>query len=307
MLMDCSLSGGGQHGNAGNHHHQQQMGFNQYNQFRDRKKSCDDYRKRSNTLLSRGSDKRWPKRDMGPQFELRCCIDPEILRINVDRQYYFEDETVRVNGSVFHKRTDYENLLSVIPRSKFNGIHIKMEDDCPQGGDDVRLCLLKSLGAHNLRSVNCVQCKDELKVYDKYPLIDGVFYISPVSQFGPKTEISLDGRRFFLQQLCARCLWSDWSCKNCGKDDWFDGKSIVLGTLYYYDIVSSGRCCPSACQSCKQSLGVRDQLASQLASGNYATINEQLTCQSCGQSKFHLVRDLKTVHVARSPNFLEQI
>ncbi|EFO99280.1 hypothetical protein CRE_14451 [Caenorhabditis remanei] len=157
---------------------------------------------------------------MGPQFELRCCIDPEILRINVDRQYYFEDETVRVNGSVFHKRHDYNNLLSVIPRAQ---------------------------------------------VYDKYPLIDGVFYISPVSQFGPKTEISLDGRRFYLQQLCARCLWSDWSCKNCGKDEWFDGKSFVLGTLYYYDIVSSGRCCPTVCQTCRQPLGVRDQLATQLA------------------------------------------
>ncbi|UMM11942.1 hypothetical protein L5515_000966 [Caenorhabditis briggsae] len=264
-----------------------------------------EYRKRSNTLLSNRSDKRWPKRDMGPQFELRCCIDPEILRINVDRQYYFEDETVRVNGSVFHKRNDYNNLLSIIPRAKFNGIHIKMEDDCPQGGDDVRLCLLKSLGAHNLRSIPCVQCKDELKVYDKYPLIDGVFYISPVSQFGPKTEISLDGRRFYLQQLCARCLWSDWSCKNCGKDEWFDGRSFVLGTLYYYDIVSAGRCCPSVCQTCRQPLGVRDQLATQLANGNYATINEQMTCQACGSSKFHLVRDIKTIHVARGPSFCE--
>ncbi|EFO90513.1 CRE-CRI-1 protein [Caenorhabditis remanei] len=203
--------------------------------FRDRKKSCDsdEYRKRSNTLQSNRSDKRWPKRDMGPQFELRCCIDPEILRINVDRQYYFEDETVRVNGSVFHKRHDYNNLLSVIPRAKFNGIHIKMEDDCPQGGDDVRLCLLKSLGAHNLRSVPCVQCKDDLKV------------------------------------------------------------------------ISSGRCCPTVCQTCRQPLGVRDQLATQLANGNYATINEQMTCQSCGVSKFHLVRDIKTCHVARGPSFCE--
>ncbi|UMM11940.1 hypothetical protein L5515_000966 [Caenorhabditis briggsae] len=296
---------------APNYYYQQRHLKQVYNQQQYRNSNFqtnyfpDEYRKRSNTLLSNRSDKRWPKRDMGPQFELRCCIDPEILRINVDRQYYFEDETVRVNGSVFHKRNDYNNLLSIIPRAKFNGIHIKMEDDCPQGGDDVRLCLLKSLGAHNLRSIPCVQCKDELKVYDKYPLIDGVFYISPVSQFGPKTEISLDGRRFYLQQLCARCLWSDWSCKNCGKDEWFDGRSFVLGTLYYYDIVSAGRCCPSVCQTCRQPLGVRDQLATQLANGNYATINEQMTCQACGSSKFHLVRDIKTIHVARGPSFCE--
>ncbi|CAB3410833.1 unnamed protein product [Caenorhabditis bovis] len=246
---------------------------------------------------SRGSEKRWPKRDMGPQFELRCCVDLDILRNNVDRQCYFEDETVRVNGSVFHKRENYDNLLSIIPKSKFNGIHIKMEDDCPQGGDDVRLCLLKSLGAHNLRCVPCVMCHEKLKVYDKYPMIDGAFYISPVSQYGPKTEISLDGRRYCLQQICVKCLWADWSCRICGKDDWFDGRSIVLGTLYYYDIVSAGKCCTPTCSLCKNPLNLRESLLTQLNIGNYATINEPMTCQTCGAHKFHLVRDLETCQI----------
>ncbi|CAI5439028.1 unnamed protein product [Caenorhabditis angaria] len=296
MLMDCGAIGV-------QHVVPQQQQNQQYFTFRDRKKSCDsdEYRKRSNTLLSRGSEKRWPKRDMGPQFELRCCVDPEILRINVDRQYYFEDDTVHKNGSVFHKRENYDNLLANIPKSKFNGIHIKMEDDCPQGGDDVRLCLLKSLGAHNLRNIPCVGCHDDLKVYDKYPLIDGTFYISTVSQYGPKTEISLDGRRYFLQQLCAKCLWSDWSCKKCGKNDWFDGKSFILGTLYYFDILSAGRCCSPTCDTCQSPIMVRDQMYQQLLNGNYATINEPQSCSSCGSHKFHLIRDIQTCQIIAKP------
>ncbi|KIH53602.1 hypothetical protein ANCDUO_16265, partial [Ancylostoma duodenale] len=111
-----------------------------------------------------------------------------------------------------------------------------MEDDCPQGGDDVRLCLLKTLGAHNQRTVPCVGCRRDMVVYDRYPLVDGVFFLSPVCHFGPPTEVMYDGKRNYLQQLCASCLWSDWRCNNCGRDGWFNGKSIVLGTLYYYDI-----------------------------------------------------------------------
>ncbi|CAD6197849.1 unnamed protein product [Caenorhabditis auriculariae] len=266
----------------------------QRDQRNDRKKSCDsdEFRKRSGTVGSgKGSEKRWPKRDVGPSLELRFY--GTMLTATV----FFEDEQVRINGSVFTRRTNYDNLLSVVPKSKFNGIHIKMEDDCPQGGDDIRLCLLKTLGANNLRSVPCVCCYADMKVYDKYPLLDGVFYLSSVSQYGAKTEVFLDGRKFFLQQLCVKCLWSDWFCRTCGQGNWFAGRAIILGTLYYYDILSAGRCCPPSCKKCKSPLLVRDQLTQQLTNvgtmGNYASINEPLTCSACGAHDFHLVRDLR--------------
>ncbi|PIO61801.1 hypothetical protein TELCIR_16663, partial [Teladorsagia circumcincta] len=148
----------------------------------------DEFRKRSGS--SRSDGKRWGRKDTGGG-ELRCCIQPDLLRSNVDKHWFFEDEQVRVNGSVFARRENFDNLLSIIPMSKFNGIHIKaffeghishaaaasgetfrMEDDCPQGGDDVRLCLLKTLGAHNQRVVPCVGCHRDMIVYDRYPLVD---------------------------------------------------------------------------------------------------------------------------------------
>ncbi|VDO26650.1 unnamed protein product [Haemonchus placei] len=153
----------------------------------------DEFRRRSGS--SRSDGKRWGRKDTGGG-ELRCCIQPDILRSNVDKHWFFEDEQVRINGSVFARRENFDNLLSIIPMSKFNGIHIKMEDDCPQGGDDVRLCLLKTLGAHNQRVVPCVGCHRDMIVYDRYPLVDGVFFLSPVCHFGPPTEVCCYYRSF---------------------------------------------------------------------------------------------------------------
>ncbi|VDO61393.1 unnamed protein product [Heligmosomoides polygyrus] len=152
----------------------------------------DEFRRRSGS--SRSDGKRWGRKDTGGG-ELRCCIQPDLLRSNVDKHWFFEDE--------------------------------QMEDDCPQGGDDVRLCLLKTLGAHNQRAVPCVGCHRDIVVYDRYPLIDGVFFLSPVCHFGPPTEVMYDGKRHYLQQLCASCLWSDWRCNNCGR-----GMLLKMGTQF---------------------------------------------------------------------------
>jgi hypothetical protein len=197
-------------------------------------------------------------------LELRCCINPDVLRGNVEKHWFFEDEQVRLNGSVFSRRENFDKLLSIIPRTKFNGIHIKMEDDCPQGGDDVRLCLLKTLGAHNQRTVPCVACQKAIPVYDRYPLLDGTFFLSPICHFGPPIEVMFEGRRLFLQQLCAECLWSDWKCRNCGNEGFWNGKSIILGTLYYYDIISSGQCCPPSCSLCRSPLLAPENVISQI-------------------------------------------
>ncbi|ETN79217.1 hypothetical protein NECAME_09935 [Necator americanus] len=61
--------------------------------FRDRKKSCDsdEFRRRSGS--SRSDGKRWGRKDTGGG-ELRCCIQPDLLRSNVDKHWFFEDEQV---------------------------------------------------------------------------------------------------------------------------------------------------------------------------------------------------------------------
>ncbi|PAV84051.1 hypothetical protein WR25_10202 [Diploscapter pachys] len=265
----------------------------------------DEFRKRSNTAgaISKENAKRWTKRENSANLELRCSIDPELLRNNLEKSNYLEDERVRLSGSVFHKRADYDYLLSIIPPAKFNGIHIKMEDDCPQGGDDVRLCLLKSLGARNLREVPCVMCHNHLPVYDKYPLIDGTFYLSPVCQYGYQVEVLFDNKRFFLQQICVECLWSNWNCNICQRAGWFLGQTYILGTLYTFDIVSSAkRCCSPRCSYCQMHLSISPLVVQQLMQGCYTLLNEKIACTACGSCNYHCIRHLDEITVAKFQN-----
>lgn len=59
---------------------------------------------------------------------------------------------------------------------------MQLEDDCPQGNDDVRILVLRTLGALDCRQMQCCVCSRACAVYDRYPLIDGTFFVSPFNQ-----------------------------------------------------------------------------------------------------------------------------
>lgn len=84
-------------------------------------------------------------------------------------------------GNIFERRENFTDLLKIIPRWKLNGYQVKMEDDCPQGNDDTRCLILTALGDHKMTEVMCLLCHNSMLVYDRYPLIDGTFFISPVN------------------------------------------------------------------------------------------------------------------------------
>ncbi|KJH51838.1 hypothetical protein DICVIV_02029 [Dictyocaulus viviparus] len=317
----------------------------------------DEFRRRSGS--SRSDGKRWGRKD-ATGGELRCCIQPDVLRSNVDKHWFFEDEQVRVNGSVFARRENFDNLLSIIPMSKFNGIHIKMEDDCPQGGDDVRLCLLKTLGAHNplfmidtLLLMVCFSC--HLFAISDHRLrlcmmgsatICNNYARAVCGQSGVAItagEIAKEGCRFGAMTQCqdrskiavlrlrvVQCLafkelwilvwigsqsmkYLDPLVRNSlfknaviiysledDKNGWFNGKSIVLGTLYYYDIVSAGKCCPPTCAVCRSPLLVPENIMMQIVNGNYSIMHELITCSACGLKNYHAIRRLEDLAIRRS-------
>ncbi|GMR53588.1 hypothetical protein PMAYCL1PPCAC_23783, partial [Pristionchus mayeri] len=244
------------------------------------------------------NEKKWQRKD-SIHTELRCNIDPEILKRNVDAKTFFEDDQVKDNGSIFCKRENFDNLRRVIPTSKFNGIHIKFEDDCPQGGDDVRLCLLKTLGAHDMRSLPCVACCELLPIYDKYPLIDGIFFLTTLLRQGvPSVHLLFDGRPFYIQVLCVACLWSHWECRQCG-DESFMGQSLILGTLYTFDVISIPQCCSPLCHDCNSPISVPPQLINYIKMGNYTLIHEGVTCPACGSTRDHLSRKMSHYNISR--------
>ncbi|ETN79218.1 hypothetical protein NECAME_09936 [Necator americanus] len=80
-------------------------------------------------------------------------------------------------------------------------------------------------------------------------------------------------------------------------DGWFNGKSIVLGTLYYYDIVSAGKCCPPTCTVCRSPLLVPENIMMQIVNGNYSIVHELITCSACGSKNYHGIRRIKELSI----------
>lgn len=54
-----------------------------------------------------------------------------------------------------------------------------MEDEGNHGNDETRLFILSSLAQHHKSRINCVLCEDSMLVFDRYPLVDGTFFLSP--------------------------------------------------------------------------------------------------------------------------------
>ncbi|MFH4980963.1 hypothetical protein AB6A40_007672 [Gnathostoma spinigerum] len=172
-----------------------------------------------------------------------------------------------------------------------------MEDDCPQGGDDVRLSVLRTLGTFNCRSVLCVLCSNALTVYDRYPLIDGTFFLSPVQHVKDAISMKYDSRFLYLHVLCIRCMQTRFACERCGKSDWFMGESLIIGTLYTYDVLSISLCCPPACRCCMHTLPLTDSQQRSVEKGNYSLLMEQVTCSACGSQDYHRIRRIDMIKI----------
>lgn len=54
-----------------------------------------------------------------------------------------------------------------------------MEDEGNHGNDETRLFILSSLAQHQRSRVSCILCEEPMLVFDRYPLVDGTFFLSP--------------------------------------------------------------------------------------------------------------------------------
>lgn len=57
---------------------------------------------------------------------------------------------------------------------------LQIEDEGKHGNDDTRMFVLSSLAAHKKTHMSCILCKEMMLVYDRYPLVDGTFFLSPI-------------------------------------------------------------------------------------------------------------------------------
>jgi hypothetical protein len=190
------------------------------------------------------------------------------------------------------RRMDYSSF-NVLPKQKINSYHIKMEDECSIGNDETRIFILSNLASNKLNKVPCVLCKQFLTVFDRYPLIDGTFFLSPRQHNRTCVQVKIDGKSSFLTPVCMHCLegWTaNIGCKFCCKP--WTGGHLILGTMYSYDIFAAIPCCPERlkCNNCKQLVIHPDQRFS-----FFSEYSQIVSCPHCGVQEAHFAKNLPSI------------
>ncbi|XP_064603721.1 headcase protein-like [Liolophura sinensis] len=212
-------------------------------------------------------------------------------------EFFCADSGPVITGSIFKRRSDF-TAFSILPRHKQNPYHIKMEDEGPHGNDDTRCFVLSNLSSYKVTTIECVLCKVELPVFDRYPLLDGTFFLSPQPYSDGVVQVLADGRVQYLNAVCVSCLEgaTDVRCYAC-KSKW-DGSALLLGTMYSYDIFAAMPCCQKrlTCKTCRRAVvDVNAGLPF------YSEYSRCIECPYCKRKDTHFIRPLsETFHVRQS-------
>lgn len=210
---------------------------------------------------------------------------------------FFADATQAASGNIFRRRTDL-SVFSVLPRHQQNPYHIKMEDEGPHGNDETRSFVLTNLSTHQVTNVRCVVCQCEMPVFDKYPLIDGTFFLSP-QRYNADLQVLFDHKMAYLNSICMKCLEgtkSDLRCRAC-KGRWH-GRTLIIGTMYSYDIFAATPCCGArlSCKNCRRSI-----MDPSCAFQFFSEYSKAIQCPHCRAEDFHFIKPLEEYFTLKRP------
>lgn len=214
----------------------------------------------------------------------------------------------------FRHRVDL-SAFAALPRNKQNPYHIRMEDagtlaysftlcsiaaakahsltevDAEAGSCDVetRNFVLSNLLSKKMSHVRCALCKMILPVFDRFPLLDGTFFLSPQSYDETAIQVIWDGRLQFLNATCLACLegHNNVKCLAC-KRPW-NGCSLVVGSMYTYDIFAAMPCCQKrlTCKCCRRAVvDITKGLEF------YSQYSQMIICPYCKANDYHFIRSL---------------
>ncbi|XP_072152881.1 headcase protein isoform X6 [Bemisia tabaci] len=194
-----------------------------------------------------------------------------------------------MNGSgIFTRRQDFTSFNS-IPKVKLNSYNIKMEDEGNHGNDDTRCFVLSTLAAKHQPRVNCLLCHSTMLVFDRYPLVDGTFFLSPKQHSHFSIETKSEGKTQYLSAVCMGCLqgWTKLRCRHCSEP--WDGSSLMIGSMYSYDIFAAMPCCADRlkCNGCQKALLLPHQRLN-----FYSDYSHKVACPQCGVQDNHFVKPL---------------
>ncbi|XP_046393828.1 headcase protein isoform X2 [Ischnura elegans] len=211
---------------------------------------------------------------------------------------FFSDRSRHGSGGngIFSRRQDFSSFNS-LPRHKLNSYHIKMEDEGNHGNDDTRCFILSTLAAQHMSKVTCLLCHAPMPVFDRYPLLDGTFFLSPRCHGPSCLQVRVEGLTQYLSAVCMGCLEGSWPplrCRHCNMA--WDGSSLILGTMYSYDIFAATPCCANRlkCNGCEKAV-----LHPHQRLPFFSDYSHEVVCPHCGMPDTHFVKPLSTCFIRR--------
>ncbi len=209
---------------------------------------------------------------------------------------FFADTAQAAAGNIFRRRSDF-SVFNLLPRHQQNAYHIKMEDEGPHGNDETRCFVLTNLSTHQVTNVSCVVCQTQLPVFDKYPLIDGTFFLSP-QRYNTDLQVLFDHRMLYMNSVCMRCLTGvrELRCRAC-RTAW-QGSMLVIGTMYSYDIFAAMPCCARrlSCKNCCCPI-IDPGCAFQF----FSEYSKAIQCPHCKADDYHFIKPLQETYVIKQP------
>lgn len=208
---------------------------------------------------------------------------------------FFADTEQAAAGNIFRRRTDY-SVFSVLPRHQQNPYHIKMEDEGPHGNDETRCFVLTNLSSHQVTEVSCVVCCTALTIYDKYPLIDGSFFLSP-QRYNTDLQVLQDGRMLYLNAVCMKCLeLPRLRCLACRKP--WHGSAFMIGSMYSYDLFAALPCCAHRlrCKNCARAI-----MDPSCGFNFFSEYSKPIQCPHCRAEDYHVIKPLEEIFQYKGP------
>eukprot|EP00118_Oscarella_pearsei_P025157 m.307629 g.307629 ORF g.307629 m.307629 type:complete len:451 (+) comp42553_c0_seq1:253-1605(+) len=196
----------------------------------------------------------------------------------------------------FQKRKNLKSVQSLLPANKFNPMQIRIEDES-HVTDDIKPLVHETLAANHASSIDCLVCARRMTVFDRYPLLDGTFYLSPqCDAIHVKPRQTYDFQQHVLQAVCVHCLVgrSEISCRACAKS--WDGSFHQVGGVYSFDIFAASPCCEMrlACNKCHHPVVDRPS-----ALPFFSDFSHQHQCPHCSLNDFHFVKPFENIFNVR--------
>jgi hypothetical protein len=215
------------------------------------------------------------------------------------------DDSMASNGNMFHKRNDW-SIITKLPVNKQNPINIRLEDDGPYGNDEIRCFVLSHFSSLFIREIGCIICGDELRIYDRFPLIDGTLFITPVQyalnnkSTAPVQQISarISNKDQFIYGVCLCCMNAATNsmrikCRACNQP--WKSSTLQIGTLYKYDIFAAFPCCPMrlACNKCTRP--IVSYAWDQPCLPYFSSYSEKIECPHCKTKDYHFIKPFENL------------